>query len=62
MHPSPHLSAGGVEPPTKFSQRGGGGVDRALEGGCWERGGDFFRGGLQLKKKLKFEIFNDKKS
>ena len=35
-----------------------------LEGGCWERGGDFFQGGVQIshKNKLKSEIFNDKKS
>ena len=34
-----------------------------LEGGCWERGGDFFQGGCNfyIKDKLKSEIFNDKK-
>ena len=37
------LSAGGVEPPTKFSKRGGR-LTGLLEGGCWERGGDFFQG------------------
>ena len=38
------LSAGGVEPPTKFSKRGG--LDRTstFRGGCWE-GETFFRGG-----------------
>ena len=32
--------------------------------GCWERGSDFFQGGLQFshKNKLESEIFNDKKS
>ena len=35
-----------------------------LEGGCWERGGDFFQGScnFHIKNKLKSEIFNDKKS
>ena len=35
-----------------------------LEGGCWERGSDFFQGGgvqFSHKNKLKSEIFNDKK-
>ena len=33
-----------------------------FEGGCWERGGDFFQGGCNchIKNKLKSEIFNDK--
>ena len=42
-----------------------GGLDRTstFRGGCWERGGDFFQGGVQLShNKLKSEIFNDKKS
>ena len=56
----------GVEPPTKFSKRGGG-LDRPqLLEGCWERAGDLFQGGeggLQFShKKIKSEIFNDKKS
>ena len=34
----------GVEPPTKFSKRGGFTESQLLEGGCWERGGDFFQG------------------
>ena len=36
-----------------------------LEGGCWERGGDFFQGGgvqFSHKNKLDYEIFNGKKS
>ena len=36
---------GGVEPPTKFSKRGGLAGPQLLEGGCWERGGYFFQGG-----------------
>ena len=60
---------GGVEPPTKFSKKGG-----ALTGpqfseeDCWKRGGNFFRkgrgGGVAIftkKVKLKCEVFNDKK-
>ena len=34
----------GVEPPTKFSKRGGLTGAQLLEGGCWEIGGDFFPG------------------
>ena len=62
--PSPFLLGWGVEPPTKFSKRGSLTGPQLLEGGCWERGGDFFQGGLQFshKNKLKSEIFNDKKS
>ena len=35
-----------------------------LEGGCWERGGDFFREGCSfyIKNELKSEILNNKKS
>ena len=64
---TPPLSArrGGVEHPTKFQKEGGLDKTSLLEGGCWERGGDFFQGegGLQfsLKNKLKSEIFNEKK-
>ena len=45
---------GGVEPPTKFSKRGGGlTAPQLLEEGCWERGSDFFQrgGGLQFSHK-----------
>ena len=31
---------GGVEPPTKFSKRGGLTAPQLLEEGCWERGSD----------------------
>ena len=50
-----------------FQKGGGGGLDRPqLLEGCWERAGDLFQGGeggLQFShKKIKSEIFNDKKS
>ena len=64
VHPLP-LSAGGggVEPPTKFSKRGGLPGHQFLEGGCWEREGDFFQGGCNLYiNKIKSKIFNDTKS
>ena len=52
----------GVEPLTK--QRAGGDLTKSqyLEGGCRERGGDFFQRGVQfyVKNKLKSEIVNDK--
>ena len=35
-----------VEHPTKFSKRGGLAGSQFLEGDYWERGGDFFHGGL----------------
>ena len=43
-----------VETPTKFSKNGVGGLTgtQLLEGGCWERGGDFFPGGCNLHKKI----------
>ena len=50
-------------PPGSFKKKGGGLTRPQLsEGGCWERGGDFFQGeGVQLShNKLKSEIFNDK--
>ena len=47
-------------------QKGGGGLTgpQPLEGGCWERVGDFRWRALQFshKNKLKSETFNDKKS
>ena len=59
-----HLSVSRVEPPTKFPNRGGLGKTSTFRGGCWERGGDFFREGCNfyIKNKLKSEIFNDKKN
>ena len=56
VHPLPFLlwgGGGGVEPPTKFSKRGGG-LDRALvfRGGLvGKRGGDLFEEGLQFLHK-----------
>ena len=52
------LGGRGIEPPNKFSKRGGG-LDRTstFRGVCWERGGYFFFRGIPI-----FEIFNDKKS
>ena len=45
VHPPPPYRGVGVEPPTKFSKRGGLTGTRLLEGGCWERGGvTFFMG------------------
>ena len=43
--------------------RGGLTGPQLLDGGCWEREGDFFQGGCNfyIKDKLKSEIFNDKK-
>ena len=55
--PSPPFLLGeggeGAELPTKFSKRGG--LDRtsALRGGCWKRGGNFFRGVAILQKNIK---------
>ena len=48
-----------------LSAGGGGGFNgiSILEGGCWERGSDFFQKGYNfyIKNKLKSEIFKDKK-
>ena len=45
VHPLP-FSRGGVEPPTKFSKRGGGLTGpQLLEGAAGKEGGDFFQGG-----------------
>ena len=41
--PSPP-SAGGIEPLTKFSKRGGLTGPQLSEGGCWERGVNFSGG------------------
>ena len=57
------MRGGGIEPPTKFSKRGGLAGSQFLEWGCWEGGGDLFQGACSfyIKNKLIFEIFNDKK-
>ena len=66
----PLLSAG-VEPLTEFSKMGVEDLTgpQFLEGVVWKEGVTFFRGGegwgvaiFTKKKKLKSEIFNDKKS
>ena len=66
MHPPPFLLDGvqGFELPTKFSKRGGLGRTSAFREGCWERGDDFFHedDAIFAHKKLKSEIFNNKKS
>ena len=55
---------GGVESQTKFSKRRVFTGSQFLRGGYWEKGGDFFQGGCSfyIKYKLKYEIFNNKKS
>ena len=60
----PPLSAGGVEPPTKYSKRGGLTRPQLSEEVAGKEGDDFFQGGCNfyIKNKLKSEIFNDKKS
>ena len=72
IHPPLHfpLSAGWVEPPTKFSKIGGGGGRggltglQLLEGVAGKDWVTCFREhcNFHLKNKLKSEIFNDKKS
>ena len=65
MHHHPPFCRG-VEPPTKFSKRGGGGLTgpQLLKGVAGKEGGDFFQGGcnFHISNKLKSETFNDKKS
>ena len=73
MDPSPphSLSAGEVggggvnlQPNFQKGERGLTGP-QLFEGGCQERGGDFFQDEgckFSIKNKLKCEIFNDKKS
>ena len=64
VHPPAPLSAGELSLQPNFQKGGGLTGPQLLEGGCWERGGDFFQGGcnFHIKNKLKSEIFNDKKS
>ena len=61
--PPPFLSAGrGGWTSYQIFKRGSLTEPQLWEGGCWKRGGNFFRG-LQFykKSKLKSEILNDKK-
>ena len=62
MHLPPPLSAGGVEPPTKFSKRGGLTGPQLLEEGVGKEGVTFWVEGCNchIKNKLKSEILNDK--
>ena len=59
---TPILSAGeeggGVEPPTKFSKRGGLRGLQLWERGCWKRRGNFFQGRevAILLKKIKWNL------
>ena len=56
----PPVSAGGVEPPTKFLKRVCLTGSEFLEGGSWERGGDLIQGGCSfyVKSNLKSELNN----
>ena len=63
----PPFLLGGIESPTKFSKKGGGGDltgRQLLEGVAEKERGDFFQGScnFHIKDKLKYEIFNDNKS
>ena len=51
------LSAGAIEPPTKFSKKGEG-LDRIsiLEGDCWKRKDDLFQGGGYCLHKIKSNL------
>ena len=64
--PPPFCSRGLSLQPNFQKVAGGGGLagPQILDGGCWERGGLIFSGGLQFshKNKLKSEIFNDGKN
>ena len=67
VHPLPPLSAGGgLKLQPNFRKGGGGGLTgpQLLEGIAGKERGEFFQGEELLfsqKKKLKSEIFNDKK-
>ena len=74
MHTSPLFLLGGdgegggglnLQPNFQKGRREGGGLTgpQLSDGGCRERGTDFFQGGCNVHiKKLKSEIFNNKKS
>ena len=55
---------GGHEPPTKFSKQWGLTESQSLEGVAGKERVTFFKGGAVqfLQKKLKLDIFNNKKS
>ena len=56
--PTPYpFSAGGVEPPTKFSKRGWAWQDLKFERGVAEKeGGNFFQGGFNFTKKINYNL------
>ena len=60
------VGGGRVSLRQNFQKEGGLRGSHFLEGGCWERGGDFFQGrtffNLYMKKNLKSEIFINKKA
>ena len=58
--PPPSFSAGEVEPPTKFSKKGGLTGPQLWEGVAGKEGVTFFREGCNFYQKNK--IYNDKKS
>ena len=66
VHPSPPFYKGGGELSLQPNFQKGWGLTepQLFEGGCWERGGDFFQGGCNfyIKYELKSEMFNDKKN
>ena len=64
MHPPPFLLGGLNFQPNFQKGRGGLGRTSTFREGCWERVDDFFHGGdaIFTHKKLKSEIFNNKKS
>ena len=49
-----------IEPLTKFSKRRVLTVPQFLEGGCWERGGDFFQGGCSFCIKANWNLTTKK--
>ena len=56
VHPPPvPFSGGGVEPPTKFSNRGNLTGPQSLEGDWWERGDELFEGGCNFQEKNKLK-------
>ena len=63
LPPSPHFSWEGGLDLLPYLKKGDLAEPHFLEGVCWERGGDFFRGccNFYIKNKLKSEILKDKK-
>ena len=61
--PAEGEGAQGVEPPIKVSKRGALTGSQLLEGGSWERGGDFFQEGggfnFHIKNKLRKRVHKE---